>query len=110
MEFRRVLFRSQRELAGRKIEGHSDLFSLGVSLYQLACGKLPFAGDSMAQLMYRIANEVHTDILSVRPDLPPCLAVIVNKSLAKKSEDRYANGAEMADALRKCAASLGGKP
>ena len=103
-------YMSPEQLAGKKIGGESDLFSLGVSLYQLACGKLPFAGDSMAQLMYRIANEAHTDILSVKADLPPCLAVIVNKSLAKKSEDRYANGAEMADALRKCAASLGGKP
>ncbi len=103
-------YMSPEQLAGKKIGGESDLFSLGVSLYQLACGKLPFAGDSMAQLMYRIANEAHTDILGVRPDLPPCLVAIINKSLSKKNEDRYANGAEMADALRKCAASLGGKP
>lgn len=58
----------------------------------------------MAQLMYRIANEPHTDILSVRPDLPPCLVAIINKSLAKLEADRYANGAEMAEALRQCAA------
>ncbi|MBI5437597.1 MAG: CHASE2 domain-containing protein [Nitrosomonadales bacterium] len=103
-------YMSPEQLAGKKIGGESDLFSLGASLYQLACGKLPFVGDSMAQLMYRIANEAHTDILSIRPDLPPCLAAIINKSLSKKNEDRYANGAEMAGALRKCAASLGGKP
>jgi len=101
-------YMSPEQLAGRKIEGHSDLFSLGVSLYQLACGKLPFEGDSMAQLMYRIANEPHTDILTVRADLPPCLAAIINKSLAKQVEDRYANGTEMAEALRQCATSLQG--
>ncbi|MBI5625669.1 MAG: CHASE2 domain-containing protein [Nitrosomonadales bacterium] len=101
-------YMSPEQLAGKKIEGGSDLFSLGVSLYQLACGKLPFVGDSMAQLMFRIANEPHTDILSVHPDLPPCLVAIINKSLAKLNEDRYANGAEMADALRKCASSLQG--
>ena len=101
-------YMSPEQLAGKKIEGGSDLFSLGVSLYQLACGKLPFVGDSMAQLMFRIANEPHTDILSIRPDLPPCLVAIINKSLAKLNEDRYANGAEMADALRKCASSLQG--
>jgi len=101
-------YMSPEQLAGKKIEGGSDLFSLGVSLYQLACGKLPFEGDSMAQLMYRIANEPHTDILSIRADLPPCLAAIIDKSLAKQNEDRYANGAEMADALRQCAASLQG--
>jgi serine/threonine-protein kinase len=99
-------YMSPEQLAGKKIQGGSDLFSLGVSLYQLACGKLPFEGDSMAQLMYRIANETHTDILSIRADLPPCLVAIVNKSLAKQNEDRYANGAEMAEALRQCAAGL----
>ena len=101
-------YMSPEQLAGRKIEGHSDLFSLGVSLYQLACGKLPFEGDSMAQLMYRIANEPHTDILTIRADLPPCLAAIINRSLAKQVEDRYASGTEMAEALRQCAAGLQG--
>lgn len=101
-------FMSPEQLAGKKIDGASDLFSLGASLYQLACGKLPFEGDSMAQLMYRIANEPHTDILSIRPDLPQCLVAIINRSLAKQIADRYSNGAEMADALRRCTASLQG--
>jgi eukaryotic-like serine/threonine-protein kinase len=99
-------FMSPEQLAGKKIEGPSDLFSLGVSLYQLACGKLPFEGDSMAQLMFRITNEPHTDILSIRADLPACLVAIINRSLAKQIGDRYANGAEMAAALRQCAASI----
>ena len=99
-------FMSPEQLAGKKIEGASDLFSLGTSLYQLACGKLPFEGDSMGQLMYRIANEPHTDILTVNPDLPPRLAEIINRALAKNVENRYANGAEMAAALRQCAAGV----
>ena len=99
-------YMSPEQLAGKKIEGGSDLFSLGVSLYQLACGKLPFEGDSMAQLMYRIATEPHTDILSVKPDLPPCLVEIINRSLEKQVESRFANGTEMAAALRQCAAGL----
>jgi serine/threonine-protein kinase len=101
-------YMSPEQLAGKKIEGHSDLFSLGVSLYQLACGKLPFEGDSMAQLMYRIANEPHTDIRTIRPDLPPCLVMIIDKSLAKQAEGRFVNGAVMAEALRRCAAKLQG--
>ena len=101
-------FMSPEQLAGKKIEGGSDLFSLGVSLYQLACGKLPFEGDSMAQLMYRIANEPHTDILSIKADLPPCVAAIINKALAKKVEDRYQSGSEMAETIRQCMASLHG--
>ena len=101
-------YMSPEQLAGKKIQGSSDLFSLGVSLYQLACGKLPFEGDSMAQLMYRIANEPPTDVLSVNPDLPPCLAEILAKMLAKNIEDRYANGAQVAQAFRLCAAGLQG--
>ena len=99
-------YMSPEQLAGTKIEGHSDLFSLGVSLYQLACGKLPFEGDSMAQLMFRIANEHPTDILSVDPKLPPCVVAIIDRALAKKIGDRYQNGAEMAEEIRQCAATL----
>ena len=101
-------YMSPEQLAGSKIEGASDLFSLGVSMYQLLCGKLPFYGDSMAQLMFRIASEPHIDIRTVRPDLAPCVADIINKSLAKKVEERYQNGVEMAEAIRQCAASLQG--
>ncbi len=99
-------YMSPEQLSGVKIEGHSDLFSLGVSLYQLVCGKLPFEGDSMAQLMFRIANEPHADILRHNPDVPPCVVAIINKALSKKIEDRYESGSAMADAIRKCAASL----
>ena len=99
-------FMSPEQLSGAKIEGHSDLFSLGVSLYQLVCGKLPFEGDSMAQLMFKIANEPHTDILKINPNVPPCVVAIINKALAKKVEDRFESGAAMAEAIRQCAAGL----
>jgi serine/threonine-protein kinase len=101
-------YMSPEQLAGSKIEGRSDLFSLGVSLYQLLCGKLPFYGDSMAQLMFRIANEPHVDIRTVRADVPDCAVSIINKALSKNVDERYQTGAEMADAIRKCAASLQG--
>ncbi len=99
-------YMSPEQLSGAKIEGHSDLFSLGVSLYQLVCGKLPFEGDSMAQLMFKIASEPHTDVLTIKPGVPPCVVAIINKSLAKKIEERFANGAEMAEAVRQCMAGL----
>lgn len=99
-------YMSPEQLAGHKVDGRSDLFSLGVMLYQLASGRLPFEGDSMAQLMYRIANEAPLDILSVRADLPPCLVTLLARALAKAPEQRYASGAELAQALRDCAATL----
>lgn len=100
-------FMSPEQLAGKKIDGRSDLFSLGVTLYQMACGKLPFHGDSMAQLMFRIANDQHPDILSLNPDLPPCMREIIEAALAKSPDERFQNGAQMAAAIRECAANAG---
>ena len=100
-------YMSPEQLAGKKIEGRSDLFSLGVTLYQMASGHLPFTGESMAQLMFKIANEPHVDILTYSPTLPQCLVDIVNKSLAKQPEQRYQSGMEMAEALKVCAAGGG---
>ncbi len=101
-------YMSPEQLSGKKIQGSSDLFSLGVTLYQMACGHLPFTGDSMAQLMFKIANEPHADILTFNPNLPPCLVDIVNKALAKQPEDRYQTGDELAQAIRACMADGGG--
>ena len=98
-------YMSPEQLSGKKIDGRSDLYSLSVSLYQLLCGKLPFVGDSMAQLMFKIANEQATDILSIRPDLPPGLVAVLDKSMAKDADARYQTGEEFAAALRE---SLGG--
>lgn len=102
-------YMSPEQLAGKKIDGKSDLFSLGVMLYQLVSGKLPFQGDSMAQLMFKIANEPPIDILSVRSDLPPCLVTIINRALEKAPEERFQTGEEMAQAIRECASGVGHK-
>jgi len=97
-------YMSPEQLAGEKIEGQSDLFSLGVTLYQLSCGSLPFQGDSMTQLMYKIANEPPIDIRTINPALPKCLVEIIGKALAKKVTERYQSGEQFAHALRACAA------
>ena len=99
-------YMSPEQLAGSKIEGRSDLFSLGVALYQMACGRLPFEGESMAQLMFKIANEAHVDIRKHNPKLPACVAAIVNKALAKNADQRWQDGEMMAKALRLCLQSL----
>jgi len=96
-------YMSPEQLSGRKVDGRSDLFSLGVMLYQLSTGQLPFKADSMASLMYKIANDAHPSPLDLRPDLPPCLTSIIDKALAKLANERYSRGAEMAGNLRACA-------
>lgn len=93
-------YMSPEQLAGKKVDGRSDLFSLGVTLYQLLTGSLPFQAESMATLMFKIANEAHASPLIVRPDLPPELALIIDKALSKNYEQRYARGNEMSKALR----------
>ena len=100
-------YMSPEQLAGKKIDGRSDLFSLGVMLYQMSCGKLPFEGDSVAQLMFRIANEPHPDVRSVNPDLPDCLVAIIDKALVKDPEARYQTGAEFARDIRTCITMTG---
>ncbi len=98
-------YMSPEQLAGKKIDGRSDLFSLAVSLYQMLCGRLPFDGESMAQLMFRIANEPAPDILALNPRLPPALAVFLERALAKEADVRFQTGEEFAQALR---AGVGG--
>jgi len=93
-------FMSPEQLAGKRVEGRSDLFSLAVSLYQLLCGKLPFEGESMAQLMFKIANEAPTDIRTHIPGLPPGLVAFLARAMAKNPDERYQSGEEFAQALR----------
>jgi serine/threonine-protein kinase len=100
-------YMSPEQLAGKKIDGRSDLFSLGVMLYQMSSGRLPFEGDSMAQLMFKIANEAQPDIRGINPQVPECLAAIIDRAMAKDMEQRYQTGAEMAQDLRACAGSAG---
>jgi len=96
-------YMSPEQLSGRKVDGRSDLFSLGVMLFQLCTGQLPFKADSMASLMYKIANDPHPNSMDLRPDLPPCVTSIIDRALAKPVNDRYSRGAEMARNLRACA-------
>lgn len=104
-------FMSPEQLEGRNLDGRSDQFALGVSLYQLLCAQLPFRGDSMPRLMQKIATEPHAPIRTVRPELPPQMDEIIDRVLEKDADDRYANCAELAAALRACVKSIeGDKP
>jgi CHASE2 domain-containing sensor protein/predicted Ser/Thr protein kinase len=96
-------FMSPEQLEGRPLDGRSDQFALGVSLYQLLCGQLPFRAESMPRLMQKIATEPHASVRLVRPELPECIDPILTRTLAKSADDRYAHCGEMASALRACA-------
>jgi len=88
------------------VTGSSDLYSLGITMYQLLTGVTPFRSDSIPKLMDKIMNERHAPVSSIREDLPPEIDAVLNKILAKKPEDRFQNGRAMALALRDCCSTL----
>jgi serine/threonine-protein kinase len=96
-------YMSPEQLEGKNVNGHTDLFALGVSLYQLLTGLLPFRGASMTNLMFVIANEPHQSVTSVRGDLPKWLDEVVDRALAKDPVDRFQSAAEFAAAVRRAA-------
>jgi serine/threonine protein kinase len=99
-------FMSPEQLAGRRVDGRSDLYSLGVMLFQLLTGRLPHRSESMATLMQQIANEPAPDVRSLRPDLPEALARVVALTLEKRPEARYAGGQQLATDLRAVVARM----
>ncbi len=101
-------FMSPEQLAGKKVDGRSDLYSLGVMLFQMLAGVLPFRGDSMSELMYKIANEEAPDVRIIRPELPQSLADVVALSLSKRPETRYQTGDQFAVDLRSVLSQMSG--
>ena len=101
-------YMSPEQVAGKKTDGRSDLFSLGVTLYQMLTGSLPFAGDSVATLMYQIANQKTPALRKVRRGLPVCVARLVSKALQKDAARRFADGEAMAVAILNCRAQFKG--
>lgn len=99
-------FMAPEQMAGSRVDGRADLYSLGAMLFQLLTGRLPFEADSMARLMSAIANERAPDLRTLRPDLPVALAEVVALALEKRPELRYADGDQMADDLQAVEALL----
>ncbi len=94
-------YMAPEQMTGAHVDGRADIYSLGVSFYQLLTGELPFSADSLGNLAYKIANEKHRPIRHVRTDLPTSATRIINKALQKKPEKRYATCAEMVKALKR---------
>ena len=100
-------FMSPEQLAGLKVDGRSDLYSLGAMLYQLLTGHLPHQSESMAKLMQMIAQQPAPDVRHYRPGLPESLALVLALALEKRPELRYGSGEQMALDLEAVAAQIG---
>jgi serine/threonine-protein kinase len=99
-------YMSPEQLSGKNVTGRSDIYSLGVTLYQLLTGALPFRADSLAALMYKIASGACEPLASLRPDLPDPVGRIVERAMATDPDRRYATGSAMAKDLRDCGTEM----
>ena len=97
------MYMSPEQLGAEDITGLSDLFSLGVTLYELLAGEAPFQATNIAVLMTKITTEDPAPLAGRRRGIPPAADAILAKAMAKKPDDRFSCGAEMAIALRDCA-------
>jgi serine/threonine-protein kinase len=99
-------YMSPEQVMGKLIDQRSDIFSLGVMLYEMLTGKAPFMGENVNAIMYQTLNGVPPQPSSVNPAIPAMLNFIVAKALAKDLDSRYQNARELADDLRTCRDSL----
>jgi len=99
-------YMSPEQLRGEPASAASDQFALGVTLYQLACGHVPFAGTSRPQMAYRTAYASHTPIQVHNGALPAALSRILDKALAKDPEKRYSSVGLFAAAVRELQRSV----
>ena len=92
-------YMSPEQVVGEKVDSRSDLFSAGVVLYQLLTGHLPFEGDTLISVAYKITKTDPPSLDKVRGDLPLSLRRIIERALKKQPEKRFQSGEEFAQAL-----------
>lgn len=93
-------YMSPEQVKGQKIDGRSDLFSVGVLLYHLITAELPFNGTSLSELMYNISHQEPVSPRSINPKIPSALELILIKALAKEPNDRFQSAESFARHLR----------
>jgi serine/threonine protein kinase len=89
----------EQALGERELDGRSDLYSLGVVGYHMLVGEQPFRASSAAAMLVKHVSEAPARVRQKRPDVPAYLAVAIDRALAKRPEDRWANASEFRDAL-----------
>jgi len=94
-------YMSPEQVKGRAVDGRSDIFSLGVMLYEMVTGEKPFPGQNITTVIYKIVNEDPVPPRQIDPSIHPGISVVVMRALEKEPDQRYQNCREMLEDLRK---------
>ncbi len=95
-------YMSPEQIAGKKVDGRSDIFSLAVVMFELLTGRPPFMADNVSALLFAIAHTPHPSLKAIRPDLPPAFKDVLDRALHKDPVHRYRRASEFALELRSC--------
>jgi TolB-like protein/Flp pilus assembly protein TadD len=95
-----VPYMSPEQLRGQQVDHRSDIFSLGILLYEMASGRRPFSGATKTDVMSSILRDTPRPLAEMKPDLPPQLGRIIAQCLEKEPEDRYHSAKDIRNALR----------
>ena len=105
-------YMSPEQVKGRPVDGRSDIFSLGVMLYEMVTGEKPFPGQNITTVIYKIVNEDPTPPRQLDPSIHPGISTVIMKALLKEPEERYQSCREMLEDLRayRAHSALAGNP
>jgi eukaryotic-like serine/threonine-protein kinase len=104
-------YMSPEQVKGRAVDGRSDIFSLGVMLYEMVTGEKPFPGQNITTVIYKIVNEDPVPPRQIDPSIHPGISAVVMKALVKEPEQRYQSCREMLEDLRNYRSiAAGGNP
>lgn len=94
-------YMSPEQVSGAKVDGRSDIFSLGVVLFELLTGTVPFDAENVSAVLFKIAHETHPSVRGIRPELPSWAETILDRALQKEPVNRYHRARDLAQDLRK---------